>query len=178
SAKYTSKSTILVETQKVPQGYVKPVITEDIAQRIATMQQQVLSRNQLQPMVERLQLTKHGKSVNAWIDDIRSGMAVEAVDPGIIAQTAKKRNLPYEVPGFYVKFTLDNPQDAQAICSELTSMFLAENLKSREQVAQGTTDFLTRQLEDSKKTLDDLDAKLANFKRQYMGQLPGDEDNN
>ena len=61
-AKYTSQSTILVEMQKVPEGYVKPVVTEDISQRIATMQQQVLSRNQLQPMIERLQLTKRGKS--------------------------------------------------------------------------------------------------------------------
>src|SRR5207245_6643351 len=57
-------------------------------------------------------------------------------------------------------------------------MLLEENLKSREQVAQSTTDFLTRQLEDAKRNIDDLDGKLANFKRQYMGQLPGDEDNN
>ena len=45
-------------------------------------------------------------------------------------------------------------------------------------MAQSTTDFLTRQLEDAKRNIDDLDGKLANFKRQYMGQLPGDEDNN
>src|SRR5437667_10116870 len=70
-AKYTSQSTILVEMQQVPEGYVKPVVTEDITQRIATMQQQVLSRNQLQPMIERLQLTKRGKSVAEWVDDTR-----------------------------------------------------------------------------------------------------------
>jgi uncharacterized protein involved in exopolysaccharide biosynthesis len=57
-------------------------------------------------------------------------------------------------------------------------MLLEENLKSREQVAQGTTDFISRQLEEAKRNLDDQDSKLAGFKRQYMGQLPGDEDNN
>ena len=57
-------------------------------------------------------------------------------------------------------------------------MLLAENLKAREQVAQSTTDFLSRQLDEAKKNLDDQDGKLAAFKRQYMGQLPGDEDNN
>src|SRR5947199_7494070 len=54
--KYTSQSLVLVEQQKVPEGYVKPVVTEDISQRIATIQQQVLSRNRLKPMVERLGL--------------------------------------------------------------------------------------------------------------------------
>ncbi len=55
---------------------------------------------------------------------------------------------------------------------------IEENLRSREQVAQSTTEFLTRQLEEKKKDLDDQDSKLATFKRQYMGQLPGDVDNN
>ncbi len=33
-------------------------------------------------------------------------------------------------------------------------------------------------MEDAKQNLDDLDKKLAAFKNQHMGQLPGDEDNN
>jgi uncharacterized protein involved in exopolysaccharide biosynthesis len=57
-------------------------------------------------------------------------------------------------------------------------MLLTENQSSRERVAQSTTDFITRQLEEAKRNLDDQDAKLAAFKRQYVGQLPGDEDNN
>src|SRR5512143_3523319 len=69
--KYTSQSLVLVEEQKVPDNYVKSVVTEDITQRIATMQQQVLSRNRLQPMIANLQLSKKGKSVDDIIDDIR-----------------------------------------------------------------------------------------------------------
>ena len=42
----------------------------------------------------------------------------------------------------------------------------------------GTSDFLSKQVEDAKHNLDDLDSKLAAFKKRYMGQLPGDEDNN
>src|SRR5579871_636402 len=50
--KYTSQALVLVEGQKVPEGVVQPVVTSDLAQRIATMQQQVLGRNRLQPIVE------------------------------------------------------------------------------------------------------------------------------
>src|SRR5437764_14945245 len=53
SAKYTSSSSVLVEGQKVPEGYVKPIMSEDLMQRITALEQQVLSRNRLQPMVER-----------------------------------------------------------------------------------------------------------------------------
>src|SRR5262249_29417986 len=58
------------------------------------------------------------------------------------------------------------------------SLLLDENLRTRAQAAQGTTEFLGRQLDDAKRNLDDQDAKMAAFKKQYMGQLPGDADNN
>jgi chromosome segregation ATPase len=57
-------------------------------------------------------------------------------------------------------------------------MIVDENLRSRAEVAQSTTDFLSRQVEDAKRALDEQDAKLADFKKQYMGQLPTDIDNN
>src|SRR5712691_8045705 len=176
-AKYTSQSLVLVEEQKVPQGYVKSVVTEDLTQRIATMQQQVLSRNRLQPMVDRLGLAK-GRNPDDVMDEIRQNITIEPVESDLSVGTTKKKAGHSDVPGFYVNFTASNPREAQQVCNELTSMLLEENLKSREQVAQSTTDFLTRQLEDGKRNLDQLDSKLASFKRQYMGQLPGDEDNN
>jgi protein tyrosine kinase modulator len=178
--KYTSQSLILVETQKVPEGYVQPVVTQDLTQRIATMQQQVLSQKELQPMVERLGLAKN-KSVEDAIESIREEVRknplIEWVTPDAVA-LRQHRPGQSDIPGFYVDFTASNPQEAQQVCTELTSMLLAENLKTREQTAQSTTDFLTRQVDQAKHDIDGLDAKLANFKKQYMGQLPGDEDNN
>src|SRR2546427_4534925 len=174
--KYTSQSLVLVEEQKVPEGYVKPVVTEDIIQRIVTMQQQVLSRNRLQPMIDRLGLAK-GKSVDEVVDGIRLNLDIQPVQT-TGTTPAKRRPGQNDVPGFYVNFTADNPREAQQICGELTSMLLEENLKAREQVAQSTTDFLSRQLDEAKHDLDDQDSKLAVFKRQYIRQLPGDEDNN
>jgi len=167
-----------VEEQKVPEGYVKPVVTEDIVQRIATMQQQVLSRNRLQPLIERRGLARH-TSVDQAVDDIRQNLSIEPVEPDY-GDTSKRRKPGQgtDLPGFYVNFTADDPKIAQDVCTDLTSMLLEENLKLREQVAQSTTDFLSRQLDEAKRNLEDQDSKLAAFKKQYMGQLPGDEENN
>ena len=180
TAKYTSQSLVLVEGQKVPEGVVQPVVTQDLAQRIATMQQQVLGRNRLQPMVERMQLMRGGKNLDDVIEEIRASAQIEPVltDLGQFGNPGGKRKPGTTVPGFYVNYTAPNAREAQNICGELTSMLLSENQSSREQVAQSTTDFISRQLDEAKRNLDDQDSKLAAFKRQYSGQLPGDEDNN
>jgi polysaccharide chain length determinant protein (PEP-CTERM system associated) len=180
SAKYTSQSLVLVEGQKVPEGIVQPVVTADLTERIATLQQQVLSQSRLQPMLERSGLAKPGQNMDEVIDNIRLSMSVEPVvtDLSDIGGGKKKPGKSSPVPGFYVNYTASTAREAQQICNELTSLLLEENLKSREDVARGTTDFLSKQVEDTKHNLDDLDSKLAAFKKQYMGQLPGDEENN
>src|SRR3989475_8477321 len=88
--KYTSRSLILVEEQKVPEGYVKPVVTEAITQRIASMEQQVLSRNRLQPLIDRLGLAKKGKSVEDVVDDIRLNLDIQPVQPSGVATTRRR----------------------------------------------------------------------------------------
>ena len=181
AAKYTSNSLVLVVGQKVPEGIVQSVVTEDLAQRIATLQQQVLSHERLQPMVERLGLAKPGEDADEAIEIIRNNMTVEPVitDLSQIGSSGKKKpGQSSPVPGFTVGYTARSARRAQLICNELTSLLLTENLRSREDVARGTTDFLSKQVEDTKRNLDELDSKLADFKKQYMGQLPGDEDNN
>jgi polysaccharide chain length determinant protein (PEP-CTERM system associated) len=178
-AKYTSKSLVLVEAAKIPDAVVQQVFTEDLTQHIATIQQQVLSPGRLRPMVERLGLAKGGQNVDDIISNIQANMTIEPVVTDLSQVGAKKKpSQSSPVPGFYVDYTGSNAREAQQICSELTSMLLGEDLKSREDATQGTTLFLTKQVEDAKQSLDDLDKRLAAFKNQHMGQLPGDEDNN
>src|SRR2546422_9576258 len=45
--KYTSQTLILVQQPSVPSDIVKPVVTEDLNHRLASMQGQILSRTRL-----------------------------------------------------------------------------------------------------------------------------------
>jgi polysaccharide chain length determinant protein (PEP-CTERM system associated) len=181
-AKYTSQSLVLVEAAKIPDAVVQQVFTEDLTQHIATIQQQVLSANRLRPMIDRLGLAKNGQNLEDVQDEIRLGMTIEPVVTDLSEVGLAGRGRPGQsrtpVPGFYVMYTAPNAREAQQICTDLTSNLLEEDLKSREDVTQGTTLFLTKQVEDAKQNLDELDKRLAAFKDQHMGQLPGDEDNN
>ncbi len=180
--KYTSSATILVEGQKVPENMVQPVVSQDLTARIATLQQQVLSQSKLQPVVEKLFPGKSGAEQGAMMDDIRQNLTVSPVvsDFSQIGSTTtkKKPGGSSPVPGFTINYTAPNPREAQQVCTELTSLFLTENQKQLSDTATATSDVLNRGIEDAKRTLDDLDSKLATFKKQYVGQLPGDEENN
>jgi polysaccharide chain length determinant protein (PEP-CTERM system associated) len=178
--KYTSQALIMMEGQKVPESMVQPAVSEDWTQRIATLQQQVKSRSNLQPVIERLQLSKTPQGVDDVIDSIREKMTVEPVpDLSQIGTTAvKKKPGQNSMPGFYLNYTASNPREAQAICNELTSLMITENGKFLDRATTGTSDVLSKGLEDAKNHLDDLDAKVASFKKQYVGQLPGDQENN
>jgi polysaccharide chain length determinant protein (PEP-CTERM system associated) len=177
--KYTSQSLILVEGQKVPESMVQPVVSEDLTARVVTLQQQVLSQSHLQPMIERLFPNKNSQQVGEMMDAIRVNMSVEPVLTDLSGLGAKKKGPAQSpVPGFYIDYTAPNAREAQQICNELTSLLLTENDKSVQAAATGTSDVLNKGLEDAKRNLDDMDAKLAEFKKQYVGQLPGDEENN
>lgn len=183
-ARYTSQSLVLVEGQRVPENIVQPVVSQDLTARVATLQQQILTQSALQPVVEKLYPGKTPAEINGIVDQIQSPGSVD-VEPVItslsaIGNTAGKPVRPGQspVPGFYLKYTASTPRQAQQICNELTSLMVNQNLKSVQEAASGTSDVLTRGLQDAKHDLDEMDAKLAAFKKQYVGQLPGDEESN
>jgi polysaccharide chain length determinant protein (PEP-CTERM system associated) len=168
--KYTSETLVLVDQPGVPTEFVKPVVTEDLNRRLASMQEQILSRTRLQPIVEKFGLypsLRKRVPMDELIAKLQTAVTVKPMDamPGTT-------NTNHSLPGFYVDVTFDNPQTAQQICTEITSMFMQQNTREREQQAVQTTSFLSDQLEEAKKKLDDQDQKLATFKRQYLGSLP------
>jgi uncharacterized protein involved in exopolysaccharide biosynthesis len=182
SPKYTAESLVLVEGQKVPETMVQPVVSEDLAARVATLQQQVLSQTRLQPLVEKLFPGKNADDASGVIDQIRSNMTVEPVVTSLsaIGTSAGKPPKPGQspVPGFNVKYTASSAREAQTVCNELTSLLVDQNLKSIQEAATGTRDVLEQGIDDAKHNLDDMDAKLAQFKKQYEGQLPDEQDEN
>jgi polysaccharide chain length determinant protein (PEP-CTERM system associated) len=165
---YLSQTLVLVEQQKVPDSYVKPVITEDLSGRLATMREQILSRSRLQPIIERFNLFAGGKmSMDDRIDLTRKNIDIKPIQSDI-ARTGG-------LPGFFISFKAGDARTAQLVCGEITSLFVSENLNDRAASAAGTTDFLKGQLADAKAKLDEEDARLAKFQQTYMGKLPGAE---
>jgi len=168
--KYQSQTLILVEQQKVPEDYVKPVVTEDLGARLGSMKEQILSRSRIEPIIRRFNLFPKG---NLSMDD-RVELTQKAIGVKPIPASASSHGM----PGFYITFVAQDAKTAQQVCTEIETLFVSENLSARQQSAEGTTEFLKQQLADSKKNLDDQDAKLAAFQQKYFGMLPDQETSN
>ena len=162
---YTSQTLVLIEQQKVPEDYVKPVIGENLNARLASMKEQILSRSRIEPIVERFNLYVGNK---ATMDD-RVDMTRKAIGINPIQFSQATGGM----PGFFITFKAQDAHTAQQVCEEITTLFVNANLKAREDSAEGTTDFLKQQLADSKKNLDEQEAKLADFERKNINRLPG-----
>jgi polysaccharide chain length determinant protein (PEP-CTERM system associated) len=169
---YTSQAFVLVEQPKVSDKFVTPMITDELDTRLMTLKEQILSRSRLEPIIERLGLYKEDGRETSMEDK------VERLRKSIDVKTIRPDGSNRVFSGFYITASTDNARSAQHVCTEILSMFMAENLKVRQQHAAGTTEFLAAQLVDSKRKLDEHDAKLAEFKRRYLGQLPSDEQRN
>jgi uncharacterized protein involved in exopolysaccharide biosynthesis len=164
---YMSQTLVLIEQQKVPEDYVKPVVNEDLNGRLASMKEQILSRSRIEPIITRFDLF----GGNKYTMDDRVDMTRKAIGINPIPYGQSSRGM----PGFFITFKAQDARTAQQVCGEITSLFVSENLNAREQSAEGTTDFLKQQLEDSKRNLDEQDARMAAFETKYLGRLPSQE---
>ncbi len=173
-SQYVSQTLVLVQQPTVPTDFVKPVDTSDISERLASMQQQILSRSRLEPIIHQFGL--YPKDVNrVSIDElvVRLQKAIEVTPVQPMAET-RSANL----PGFFVNVKLDNPRNAQQVCTAITSMFIEQSLSTRQQHSEDTTQFLAQQLADAKAQLDQQDKALADFKLKHSGSLPDEEQTN
>ena len=168
---YESQTLVLIDQQKVPNDVVQSVVSQSIDTRLAYMSEQILSRSTIQPIVEKYNLygTQH-LTIDARIDLARKAVQIQPVQSVIDGARG--------LPGFRIIFTANDPHTAQQVCSDITSLFTSNNLRARAAAAEGTTDFLTEQLADAKRNLDDQDAKLAAFQQLHMGMLPEDVTSN
>jgi polysaccharide chain length determinant protein (PEP-CTERM system associated) len=172
--RYQSKTTVLVEQPSVSSTYVPAAISDDWNQRLASMQQQIMSRTRLSDVIQKLNLypSESGSvPMDALVDRLMKAIDVEPMEA---MQGVTDRSL----PGFNVTVTFQDPGHAQQICQEITSMFLEQNVRLHEEHAENTTQFLSQQLEEAKSKLDDEDAKLADFERKNLGSLPDEEQTN
>ncbi len=172
-ATYKSKATILIEEQEIPTELVHSTITSFADQRIEMIKQQVMSRTSLWKVVEQYDLyaDMRGNSpteglIKRFIKDIE----VEVISADVIdkrTQHATKATI-----AFTVAYNSGSPETAQRVANELTSLFLGENLKSRDRQAKETTMFLKQEAENLAKHIAEVEAKLARFKQGANGALP------
>jgi uncharacterized protein involved in exopolysaccharide biosynthesis len=172
-AVYRSTATILIEEQEIPPDLVRSAIATYADQRIETIKQQVMTRSTLWKIVEQYDLYRDLRKrspteevLSRFIKDIQ----IEVMNVKVIDK--RTQNPTQATIAFTLAYDGESPELAQKVANELTSLFLGENLKTRERHAQETTAFLKRESENLSRHIQELEEKLADVKRRAGGALP------
>src|SRR5580658_3887314 len=169
--RFRSQTLVLIEQPTVSNKIVDSLDTSDINQRLSSMQQQILSRSRLEPIIR--QFNVYPEDINRLSMDELVARLQKTIDITPIAPMTETRA--GQLPGFYVAVTLGDAHHAQEVCTAITSMFIEQNLRLRQEHSEMTTQFLSTELTSAKANLDEQDAKLAEFKSRHIGELPDDE---
>ncbi len=169
--KYTSQTLVLVEQSKVPGNIIPPIMIEELAQTLGTMQEKILSRARLEPIVRENNLFAEDAK-RLPMEDLVTRMRTAVKVTPVRAVGSRDGG----VPGFTISFTYSDSRTAQLVCNRITSMFIDEDLMRRQGYAQGTVNFIENQLQEAKRKLDEQEARQAEFKRRNVGQMPGQDE--
>jgi polysaccharide biosynthesis transport protein len=163
-SRYKSGTLILVEQPSMPKDYVTPNVTDDLQARLQSMTQQILSRTRLLHIIEELNLyaDKHGRlNRDELVERMRKDIEIELV-----------RDAHNQITSFNIYYSARDPRVAQQVTSELSSLFISENLERRQQESEDTTKFLEQQLETARQNLAEQEEKVRLYKDQHLGELP------
>jgi len=83
-----------------------------------------------------------------------------------------KQGSPVGLSAFTITYEGRDPKPVAQVTDQLAGSFIEWNLKSREQVAVGTTEFLQSQLEEAKRSLEEQERRVREFKLQHVGEMP------
>ena len=164
--RYQSSTLILVEQPTMPKDYVTPNINDDLQERMQSITQQILSRTRLLHIIDEFNLYSGGRA--QWSPDQKVEHLRKDIDIQLVRDSRTD-----QVTAFNVSYSSRSPQVAQQVTSELTSLFINENLEVRQHQSEDTTQFLEIQLETARKTLADQEDKIRQFKAQHVGEMPG-----
>jgi len=162
---YRAETLILIQPQKVPANYVQSVST-DIGSRIDTMSQQVLSRSNLEKIIEDFNLFSEPEYKRMFMEDKIEGLR-KRISFDLIQRDRRR-----DADAFSISFEGRDPENVMKITNALASYIISENLRVREAQAVGTSDFLDEELNSIRKQLVVQEEKLKDYRGKYMGGLP------
>jgi uncharacterized protein involved in exopolysaccharide biosynthesis len=169
-AKYTSKATILIETQVVPEDLVRSTITGLIEARLHSLSQRVLSVPNLTNIITQYGLYENLRANHTnqeLVEKLRKNIQLTP-----ITTQWGKRSDQVATTAFEIGFTGRDAQVVAQVTSKLTSIFLEANLHDREAKAQTTVDFLTKQQKSLRMEIAEKEQAIAAFKKKHPTELP------
>jgi polysaccharide biosynthesis transport protein len=194
---YRASTMILVEPQRIPAAYVSSTVTSTVQERLGTISQQILSRTNLEGIIRQFNLYQQqapsesralpSEAVQQYLSDLLGQRVMQAIDqfipwfdqsvpPMEVLVDRMRQDIDVKVMGgnnaFSIAYVGADPLTVMQVTNVLAALFIDENLRIREQQAEGTSEFLATEHAEAKRELETQEKALKEFKEKHMGALP------
>ena len=161
---YQSSGTILIESQQISNKIIASSVSGYARERIEVIKQRVMTRENLLRIMKKYNLFRdknESRVTSELIYDLRTRIAIRL-------QGGKRG----KTIAFSISFEDRHAELAYGVTSELITLFLDENIKSRVESATETTKFLSQEAKRLKLELEKIENLVAIYKQEHAGSLP------
>jgi polysaccharide chain length determinant protein (PEP-CTERM system associated) len=161
---YVASATLAVTTPSVSRDLTKAT-PQDLSDRTRAISQELLSVPVVEQVAREEGLLKEGADADAVIAGIRArtqvSLPTKTLGPG--------RDEP---DTFVVSYTGATAHEAQRVTNRLLNVFIERDSNLRQTRAKDTAAFISEQLRDSERRMDEAEAALRKAKETHSGLLP------
>ncbi len=157
---YQATALLVYQRQKINPAKMSPDVVSRTKEIVSTLQEQVLSRTNLEAIIKKYGLyqeTLQQLPLEDVIDIMRSKHIEIKVDRG---------------DTFKVSYQGSDPRTVMRVANELAAKFVEENLRYREERATETTAYIKDELAMAKKALQEKEAAMRDYKLKYYNEMP------
>ena len=161
---YESTGTLLAEAPQVPGDVVRSASVGNAEQRLQALRQRVLTRETLLRIADEHRLFDQqdggGMKESNIVEAMRHSINVRVQIGNMPAWERPTNNFAFDV-----SFQHGDPEKALAVTKALIDLFLKSSAQERVDQASRTNEFLTREADRVKQQLEELEKRIATFKR-------------
>ena len=163
---YESKTLLTVKPPTISAKVVQSLTDDDLTERLQTINQQVLSRSSLEPMVSKYRLFELEKNAGVPMELIIDKMYKNITVEPEKSDTAQK------VAAFKIIYRDRTPEAARNVTAELAGKYVNAQMLDSTERAKDTQEFIDKQLNQAKTSLDALEKQRLDIMIQNVDTLP------
>jgi polysaccharide chain length determinant protein (PEP-CTERM system associated) len=162
---YESTTLLTLKPPTISEKVVQSLSDEDLSQQLQTINQEVLSRSSLEPMIAKYKLFEMEKEAG-----MPTELIVEKMKSSIKVEPERSDN--EKVAAFRITYRDRKPEAARNVAAELAGKYVNAQVAASTQSAEVTREFIENQLNQAKTSLDAIERERLNIMMQNVETLP------
>ncbi|MCO6439937.1 MAG: hypothetical protein J5I81_02385 [Nitrococcus mobilis] len=162
---FEASARVYVDTQTLLAPLLSGLtVRPPVEQQLSMMTRTLLSRPNLEEVARRADLDLSAKTPQA-LERLIDGLSAD-----IKLASTKQSNL------YTLSYQNSKPQVAQKVVQATLNMFVESSLGSTRKDLSASRQFIDQQVEAYRQKIDEMEERIAQFKREHAGMIPGQDE--